>query len=34
MHEVLPCEGRDRIALTLWCEYEEGVALGGRIVVF
>lgn len=22
MHEVLPCEGRDRLALTLWCEYE------------
>jgi SM-20-related protein len=22
VHEVMPCEGRDRLALTLWCEYE------------
>jgi len=22
LHEVLPCDGADRLALTLWCEYE------------
>lgn len=22
VHEVMPCKGRDRLALTLWCEYE------------